>query len=45
VDTEVTIKFISKESKEKNTEVKASKEKLIAGSGYFATHWLEVSVA
>jgi hypothetical protein len=37
----VAIKFLSK--KATTIEVKASKEKLIAGSGYFAAHWLEVS--
>jgi hypothetical protein len=39
-DTQVTIQFISKKAK---TEVKAVKDKLIAGSGYFADHWLNVS--
>jgi hypothetical protein len=38
-DTEVTIKF----SKKAADNVKTSKEKLIASSGFCAEHWLDVS--
>jgi hypothetical protein len=38
-DTQVTIKF----SKNAMENVKTSKEKLIASSGFCAEHWLDVS--
>ena len=40
-DTEVTIRFFVAD--QKTMPVKASKEKLIASSDYFAAHWLKVS--